>query len=79
MINERNTHTLCRVKFDNGTSHGFEIKTCQKQGDASSRVLFNLSQGMGILPNTTLLANPIVIIGKARQEVAKRTNDLTKQ
>lgn len=79
------------MKFGNGTSNSFEVKTGLKQGDAFLPTLFNLAlekvirslpmrQGMEILCNSTLFAyaNDIVIIGNTRQEVASKTGDLIK-
>lgn len=82
---------MCKVKFCNGTSGSFEVKTGLKQGDALSPVLFNLvlekviktmpmRQGIEILSNSKLLAyaDDIVIIGNMRQEVSTKTNDSIK-
>lgn len=43
LVKEFNTHTSCQVKFNNGKSQSFEVKTGLKQSDAMSHVLFNLA------------------------------------
>lgn len=90
LIKACNTHTVCKVKFDNGTSDSFEVIAGLKQLDVLSPVLFNLAlevrsmpmrQSMTFLSNSMLLAyaDDIVIIGSTRQDaVAIRANDLIK-
>lgn len=81
--------TLCRVRYLQGISDSFEVKSGLKQGDALSPALFNLvlekvikdtndDRRMEISNEQVMLAyaDDIVIMGETKDEIINSTSEL---